>query len=149
MCFSNPQDRVAWQKRYNESDKGKKCKKLSRWRSWGLIGDIEEIYKIYIETTHCMKCSIELTDGKPIKSTTKCMDHDHISKEYRAILCHTCNRMNPLDIHPQTNNKSTGIKNIYIYPNGFRFEKQIKGKKHSKCFATIEEAIEYKSNLIS
>ncbi len=48
-----------------------------------------------------------------------------------------------------TNNKSSGIKNIYLRKDGrINFSKSINGIIHHKYFKTLEEAIEYKNNYI-
>jgi len=48
-----------------------------------------------------------------------------------------------------SNNKSTGIKNIYLKKDGtYQFDKTINGIRHSKTFKTLEDAVEYKENYI-
>ena len=119
------------------------------WKNRGLIDDYEKVYETYINTNNCMKCNIELTNGKPCKSTTKCMDHDHNTGLYRSIICHSCNSSNLLDTKCIITNKSTGIKNIYKTDfNTYSFKKTYKGKKYIRTFKTIEEAIEYKESFI-
>jgi hypothetical protein len=39
---------------------------------------------------------------------------------------------------------TSGHKNIYIYNNGYKYTKTIRGITHSKWLKTLEEAIEYK-----
>ena len=69
----------------------KNCKKTS-WKTAGLnMEHFEEIYERYISTTHCDLCKVELTKDKKTTKTTKCMDHSHITGEFRNVLCHTCN----------------------------------------------------------
>jgi len=79
-------------RRIRETPEGLKSNRLNNWKSWGLVGDLEAIYEIYLKTTNCMKCSIQFSDGNK-----KCMDHDHETGEYRAMLCNRCNCSNPLD----------------------------------------------------
>ena len=71
---------------------GKKKYRVDNWKKNGLLGDYDAIYEIYLNTTNCMKCSIQFSDGNK-----KCMDHDHETGEYRAMLCNRCNTHNPLD----------------------------------------------------
>ena len=49
----------------------------------------------------------------------------------------------------QSNNKSTGIKNIYLKKDGrYQFDKTINNIRHCKYFKTLEDVIEYKNNYI-
>ena len=84
------------QKEYREANIEKVLKK-ERMRSWkrqGLIHtkeEIEEIYEIYCNTTHCNCCNIEFTLKNNINS--KCMDHNLKNGKFRNILCKRCNNM--------------------------------------------------------
>lgn len=67
------------------------------WKRNGLnMENFEEIYEIYMITTHCDICEVELTDGKKFTKTTKCMDHSHITGEFRNVLCMSCNSSLPV-----------------------------------------------------
>ena len=92
----NDLEHKAWDRermrRIRETPEGKKYNRLTNWKKWGVVGDHDAIYEIYLETTNCMKCSIQFSDGN-----WKCMDHDHETGEYRAVLCNRCNTHNPLD----------------------------------------------------
>jgi len=125
-------------KKYNESEKGKMRMIIHNWKRRGLKVDTpEDYYTIYyhwLVTTNCEKCNKEFTI-----SNVKCMDHNHITGEYRNILCHNCN----------TNDKITntsGTPNIYWDKarHKWHYQKRINGKKHNKRFITKEEAIAYK-----
>ena len=131
-------------KEYLKTPEGFKSHTIAIWRSWGVIGDVDAIYDIYLATTQCMRCSIQFSER--IK---KCMDHDHVTGLYRAVLCNSCNCGNPLDLHCRKNNKSTGIKNITKTKYGYVFEKTTKGITHRKFFKTLEEAIQYKEQYLS
>jgi hypothetical protein len=97
-------------KEYDESPQGKKCNIISQWKSKGLIGDYDNIYDRYINTNNCDLCNIVLCDG-PKGNNKKCMDHDHITGEFRNVVCNTCNQ-NKSDKKKPITNKS-GYKNIF------------------------------------
>ena len=80
-------------KKYRKSVNGQKCDLKKRWKFRGLnMENFEEIYKIYLDTTKCDNCDCVLTDGQPYnKPNTKCMDHNHETGEFRNILCWKCN----------------------------------------------------------
>lgn len=67
--------------------------KFKAWRRENIkIPDKEEFKKIWMETTHCQLCDVELID-KQVKSSSnrKCLEHDHESGYWRSICCHRCN----------------------------------------------------------
>ena len=69
--------------------KNKKKNSIDCWVRRGLItNNIDEVYKRYEETTNCDNCNIFL-DG--IGGARKCMDHSHITGEFRNIICVSCN----------------------------------------------------------
>jgi hypothetical protein len=84
-------------KEYNQTPAGKKSRRISYWKyqgiklpddypDWDIFYDDE-----YMKTTHCEECLVKLTEDKRNTSTTKCVDHCHITGEFRNILCHRCN----------------------------------------------------------
>jgi len=126
-------------KEYNQSDKRKKSKKLSSWRTKGLVWtseeEIDEIYARYLASERCEKCNKKYT-----KKNVKDMDHEHLNGKYgafRNILCHACN------VNDNSSNTS-GVPNVYKQKSGWMYERTINGNKHSKWFKTFEEACAYK-----
>tara|TARA_R110000765_G_C18487948_1_gene553557 strand:+ start:82 stop:492 length:411 start_codon:yes stop_codon:yes gene_type:complete len=92
-----------YQKKYQQSPKGKKSYKIASWKSQGIISaDWGLLYETFINTTHCELCAIELIEGK--KTNSRCLDHDHNIKDddnVRYILCHKCNNTHdrkPMDL---------------------------------------------------
>tara|TARA_R100001591_G_scaffold4386_2_gene10109 strand:- start:59 stop:427 length:369 start_codon:yes stop_codon:yes gene_type:complete len=81
----NKQKKNIWQKEWNKTEKGRKLQRFNDWKRRGLIGDYEEIYLRYIGTKVCDEC------GCSFKTNRKCMDHCHITGEFRNILCNACN----------------------------------------------------------
>ena len=119
MPQRTPEEKKAYQKEYREKNREKKnasnkayrernketinrkrwedpedikSRRLYNWKNRGLVGDYDALYEIYLNTKNCMRCSIQFSQEK---RSSKCMDHDHETNEYRAILCHYCNTTLP------------------------------------------------------
>ena len=64
---------------------------IRNWKRRGLVSDnYMIIYDKWKNTKNCENCNVELTVGNK-GSTKKCLDHSHITGEFRNILCNTCN----------------------------------------------------------
>lgn len=125
----------------------KRCQIISRWRRKGLILKEGEtyfgIYDIWESATNCEKCNVELCSGQK-GGNHRTMDHDHSTGYFRNILCHNCNS-HMEDIGPKKHNK-LGEKYISIHQGKYRFRKK---NYPSKCFNTIEEAIEFRQKILN
>ena len=72
---------------YSQTPNGKKSSRITDWKRRGVIhDDFDELYSLYIATTECMVCHTTFKD-----STDRCLDHSHITGEYRNVLCRACN----------------------------------------------------------
>jgi len=72
------------------SKKNESKVKISQWKRMGLISnDYDLLFNKWKNTKNCENCNMELTDGN--LKTSRCLDHSHITGEYRNILCKSCN----------------------------------------------------------
>ena len=122
------------QKDYRKSEKGKKSKTINSWKSVGLKGDYETIYDRYIASTHCELCKQSYT-----KLNIRCMDHCHISGEFRHICCNSCNTN-----MPKQHEEITYDRYISPHGNNWQFQKIFKGKRYYKCRKSRIDLLCYK-----
>ena len=129
-----------YNKEYRQTENGKMVNKISEWRKRGLImdtyWDYVTIYYHWLVSTHCEKCPKEFDNTK---HNDKCMDHCHLTGEYRNILCLKCN------VNDMTTNTS-GTPNIGWdkREKNWWYSRTINGKNHSKRFTLKEDALKYK-----
>jgi len=74
-------------KEYQQTPNGVKSSSIRRWKYRGVIHeDFDKLYELYINTEECNVCH------NSFKSTIdRCLDHSHITGEFRQILCQKCN----------------------------------------------------------
>jgi len=69
-----------------------KSRMIRRWIKMGLIEeDINGLYEHVITTFVCDICDCILKVEGPNCSATRCMDHNHLTGEFRNVLCNKCN----------------------------------------------------------
>ena len=76
-----------YSKKYDKTPAGIKRKTIYDWKRRGVItNDFDTLYDLYINTDKCMYCEKVFVD-----SVDRCLDHDHETGLYRAVLCRSCN----------------------------------------------------------
>jgi len=85
MPYANHQDLL----NYRKSPACKKSVTISHWKRTGLKETkefMEQIYDEYLKSEECELC------GEPYKnSKDKQMEHNHLTGEFRNIVCNRCN----------------------------------------------------------
>jgi len=124
--------------KYRQSSKGKKNQAYNNWKKRGLnMEDFDNIYDRYVNTECCdiCKCSFE--------NTTKCMEHNHKTGEFRGVVCMMCNNnMN------DNNYKLSKSGHRYISYDKrdkiWKFQKRFYGKRYQKYFKSKTDTLCYK-----
>lgn len=81
-----------YEKEYYQTDRGKKSRRISEWKRMGVeCDDWDVLYEYFINCKNCEECNIELTVDKRTTPTTRCLDHDHETNQFRNVLCSRCN----------------------------------------------------------
>jgi len=79
-------------KKYRKTPAGYKSNRIANWKRIGVISNnFDKLFELYVNTTNCENCDCLLTIDRNNTSTTKCLDHCHISGEFRNVLCMACN----------------------------------------------------------
>ena len=77
-------------KEYRKTDSGIKSRRITRWKSHGIIfDDFDWLYDLYISRHTCEHCDKEFEN-----SFDRHLDHDHSitdDNNVRGILCRECN----------------------------------------------------------
>lgn len=85
------EEHKAYMKEFRASEAGIKSARITRMKQMGIVSDdYEALYEKWKNATHCGDCNVELIGGMR-GANKKCMDHDHKTGVFRAIICNTCN----------------------------------------------------------
>ncbi len=80
-------------KEYSQTPARKKSMRIKNWKKRGVIHhNFDELYEKYINSENCELCGCTLTVDKRTTPTTRCLDHNHETGQFRNVLCHSCNR---------------------------------------------------------
>ena len=126
-----------YMRNYRATPKGKKQDRISQWKFQGLIGDYDKIYDKYLNTDKCEKCDITL-EGRG--NNKKCMDHNHITGEFRFILCSRCNMKSQTTKVPGRSVGITFVKKKKLW----KYRKMSNGITHQKMFKNKQVLLWYK-----
>lgn len=74
------------------SDERKKSRRISSWKGYGIIcEDFDSLYCHYSLAETCDFCNVIFGVRGDGSNSWKCLDHDHETGLFRAILCNKCN----------------------------------------------------------
>ncbi len=128
-----------------------KYKSIYNWKLYGVISeDFDKLYEDHMKINNCQLCGV-LFDNI-IKNNKRCLDHDHKTGLYRNTICNKCNII--LEREPRVEQKisstnTTGYKNIILVKssNTYKYKRIIQGVRIQKTFKTLQEAIDFKTNI--
>jgi len=87
----NKEQRAKYRKEYVKTEQGKKVKRISSWKSKGIVSDdFDSLYDYYINCNNCEHCNTELIEGSGLVNQRH-LDHDHETGLFRQVLCGHCN----------------------------------------------------------
>ena len=76
---------------------------LHAWKRIGVIyHDFDDLYDVYIKTMNCWHCNKEF-----VSTRDRCLDHDHTTGSFRAIVCNKCNAMDSYIKYPNGYSRQT------------------------------------------
>jgi hypothetical protein len=88
----NKEQKAEYDKQYNQTPEGIKRRRIDRWKRSGVICDNwDELYNTYLSHKNCEDCGCEFGDFGDGTGTFRCLDHDHETGAFRAIVCNSCN----------------------------------------------------------
>ena len=92
----NKQKEAARHKKYREEhpEEWHRMYTIGKWKQKGVKSDdYDALYDQYMAETHCADCDKEfqgkIGDGL---GAYRCLDHDHITHAFRAVVCTGCNQ---------------------------------------------------------
>ena len=112
-----------------------KTQTIYQWKSRGVIyEDYDELYYTYIRTLNCSYCNKEFKN-----SFDRCLDHDHITGLFRAIVCRGCNSCDSYIKYPEGYDERK-VNKKYREKN----KEKIKGKNKEYYETNKEKIKEYR-----
>ena len=65
---------------------------INDWKRLGVIhDDYDALYDNYNSVTQCADCDVVFGKKGDGTGSWKCLDHDHITHAFRAVVCNACN----------------------------------------------------------
>ena len=82
-------------RKYKSTYEALKKNRIRNWKFKNVVcDDWDSLYDIYTNTDKCNNCGVIFVDGD-LGLDKKCLDHCHISGEFREIVCSRCNLAKP------------------------------------------------------
>lgn len=99
-----------------------KSTKLSTWKTRGVIhDDFDTLFEQYIKTKVCQHCAKPFTSLKD-----RCLDHDHTTGFFRAVVCKSCNSFDSYIKYPDGDYDCTEQRKQYRENNKDKIKEQVK-----------------------